>query len=163
MGQNLRVMLDTNIYDFLIEKGAAAFLESLKNSKHVTVYGNKVIRDELRDTPKDRKFKGKSARTLLINTYDFVVGKHNLDILPIMLFLAEKYWGSYSGAQPYNKIINDFLIVACASFKELDIVCTADRRTMKSKSCLRIYKAVNSENGLPTPRFIEFNEFEKMV
>ncbi|MBU0662686.1 hypothetical protein KKH30_02960, partial [Candidatus Micrarchaeota archaeon] len=98
MKQKSRVMLDTNIYGFLVERGETAFLESLKKSKHVTVYGNKVIRDELRDTPKGRKFKGRSARSLLINTYDFIVGRHNLNILPVMRFLAEKYWDSYSGA-----------------------------------------------------------------
>lgn len=161
MKPKLRILLDTNIYDILVMEKDFSFVESLKG--RVIVYGSKVIRDELRDTPKSKKWRGRRARTLLLNTYDFIIGKHNLSISEPVNSLAFQYWKLYRGVQAYSKIINDFLIVACASIHGLDIVCTADRRTMKAKNCLQIYKTVNGKNNLPTPHFIEFSQFEKLI
>lgn len=156
-------MLDTNIYDALVLGKGTVFAKAVRHSDRVVVYGNKVIRGELRRMPRGIKWNGRNARNWLLNTYDFVVGRHNLETGEVVNFLALKYWDEYNGAQSFGKIISDFIIVACASIHSLDIVCSEDNRTMRTKGCLRIYRKVNRRDGLRIPRFIGFREFEKLV
>ncbi|MFH1225503.1 MAG: hypothetical protein V1676_06900 [Candidatus Diapherotrites archaeon] len=163
MKPKLRVMLDTNVYDSIISGNPTEFSKAIKNSKNVTVYGNKVIRGELRGIPMGHTSGGRSTRNWLLTTYDFIVGKHNLEVGNVVRFLAMQYWESYHGGQSFANIIDGFLIVACASIHKLDIVCSQDARTMKSGRCLRIYLAVNKRNGFYTPRFISFGEFKGLI
>ena len=66
-------------------------------------------------------------------------------------------------AQQESYIMNDFVIVAVASLKSLDIVCTEDNKTMASTFAKKAYKIVNQSNGLEIPAFIGFIEFKKLV
>jgi len=62
-----------------------------------------------------------------------------------------------------DKLKDDFLIVACASFYKLDIVVSEDNRTMFSKEALKAYKKVNLRERLRTPKCISLVEFEQIL
>ena len=55
----------------------------------------------------------------------------------------------------------DFEIIAVASLKQVDIVVSADKRTMLSKLAAETYDVVNKINGLKTPRLVDYFEFRK--
>ena len=156
-GGQLRVMLDTNTYEFLLKNGFSK-VKALVKKGNLVVYGCKIIRDEFRDIPPSVKYDGKSFRNLLLQVYDGLVKDHSFPIERVVDVLAEEYWKEYKGGVPKRKIMPDFLIVATATIHTLYIIVSEDDRTMKSKPCLRAYNKVNEKNGLNTPRFIRLNE-----
>ena len=56
----------------------------------------------------------------------------------------------------------DFEIIAVASLKEVDIVVSADKRTMLSKLANETYDLVNKTNGLRTPKLVDYFEFKEV-
>ena len=62
----------------LVEQAPLEFLERVRYSDNIIVYGFSVVRKELRDTPKHLKHARKSFRNILLSFYDSVVGKHGL-------------------------------------------------------------------------------------
>ena len=159
MQKQLRAMLDTNVYDLLLEKGALDRIEGLVLNDELVVYGCKVVRDELRNTPKIRKYGGKSLRALLLSTYDRLVsGKRSYPVGSEIEALAKEYLSAYSGGIPRNKILPDFKIVATATIHRLDIIVSGDDRTMKSGPAKRAYGKVNAEKFYPNPGFIKLEE-----
>ncbi|MFO8016208.1 MAG: hypothetical protein R6U32_03830 [Candidatus Woesearchaeota archaeon] len=55
----------------------------------------------------------------------------------------------------------DLMIVACASFNGLDIVYSADNKTILSKPAIKAYKHINSRENIRTPDFLNFNDLVK--
>ena len=152
-----RVMIDTNVYEFILKCIERNILENALLQKSIIFYGNNIIRKELRDIPKlkkdmiNGKFKG--LRSVLLELYDLVVGKHHYQITKQMEELADKYFTVYRtlGGFAFKKeIINDFKIVACASLNNLDILVSS-------------YKTVNEIFGFKTPNLIKFNEFRNIL
>ncbi|MDO8633787.1 MAG: hypothetical protein Q7K34_00680 [archaeon] len=133
------------------------------NSKNISVYGCKVIRDELRDTPLYKKIKNKKVRILLLNAYDRLVKKHDLQVSDLANYLTIEYLKEYKGGTSREKLYSDFLIVSIASLKEIDIICTNDGKTMCSAKSKKCCEKVNQKNGLKTSIFISFEEFRKMI
>jgi len=60
-------------------------------------------------------------------------------------------------------MINDFLIVACASKNNLDIIVSNDNITMLTENTIKAYKNINKILSLKTPRFIDYKEFKNIV
>lgn len=56
----------------------------------------------------------------------------------------------------------NFLIVACASINELDIVVSEDNKTMLSEYAIRTYDTVNSLRSHRTPKFIHYEDFRRL-
>lgn len=158
-----RVLLDTNVYDALIEERTGALVEKIIKKKQVVIYGTKLIRGELRNTPKGIKVGNKSLRLLLLNMYDLMVGKHSIEETDLTHFLALKYLKEYKGGSSRAKMLNGCVIVASATLKDLDIVCSNDKKTMLSKQARKAYEKVNSANNLKTPRFIVYKKFSEMI
>ena len=50
------------------------------------------------------------------------------------------------------------MIVACASFYGLDIVYSADNRTLLGKASLKAYKHINIKENLRTPDFLKYQD-----
>ncbi len=157
--QPLRAMLDTNVYDLLLEGKALEMIENLILNDELIVYGCNVVREELRDTPKDRKYNGKSLRVLLLSTYDkFVSHKRSYPVGVEIEALAKEYLAAYKGGVSRSKIFPDFKIVATATIHRLDIIVSNDDRTMKSVPARNAYEKVNSEKIYPNPRFLKLEE-----
>jgi predicted nucleic acid-binding protein len=157
MNEPKRVLLDTNIYEFLLRYDFHR-VKSLVEGGRIVVYGCKVIRDELRDIPRTAKYDGKSFRNLLLGIYDILVKNHSFPVENLIEVLAEEYWEEYRGGAPKRKIMPDFLIVATATIHNLDIVVSGDDKTMKSRQSLAAYYRVNEKNALETPKFVTLKE-----
>ncbi|MBR9690824.1 hypothetical protein GOV08_04015 [Candidatus Woesearchaeota archaeon] len=48
------------------------------------------------------------------------------------------------------------MIVACASFRGLDIVYSADNKTLLGKPALKAYHRINIKENLRTPNFLKY-------
>lgn len=160
--QPVRVLIDTNVYDFLATVNPEFVLKIIA-SKHIKVYGCRVIRNELRNTPVYKMTGSKKLRVQMLNTYDLLAGKHDLPVSDLATFLASEYLNSFTGNLSREKLLNDFLIVAVASLKGLDIICTGDEKTMASNNAKEAYKKVNQKNALRTPKFIQLEELKNLL
>jgi len=163
-------MLDTNVYEFILKKLDKGMLDKLVASSEIIIYGNDLIRKELRDISKkkvDRVDKRIiKLRSTLLSIYDLLVGRHNYRVGDDMIKLAERYFTVYKtlgGNISKENIIKDFIIVACASIKQLDIVVSEDNRTMLSELSVKTYEVVNMLEGKRTPKFIGFGEFTEEI
>ncbi|MDO8537428.1 MAG: hypothetical protein Q7S21_00925 [archaeon] len=160
MDEKLRVLFDTNIYELLYDEYLPKVKELIA-TQNITLYGCKVIRDELRDIPKTAMREKRNFRNLLLSIYDNLIGEHNYPVVGFVEKLAESYLNVYYGGIPKRKIFPDFLIVAIASIHNLDIVVSNDENSMKSILALKAYERVNNQSKLRTPKFISLNKFLK--
>jgi len=103
-----------------------------------------------------------NLRLDLLRAYDELV-KKSYDKTPAMERLSEQYYQLYAemgGTSPKSKLINDFLIIACASLKDLDIVVSNDEKTMLNELAVKAYVSVNKLNNIQLPHFISYEEFK---
>ena len=158
----LRVIFDTNIYGFLLkEKDAEKIEKKIKDDKEFVVYGYSPIRKEIRDIPKITKL-SKKARSLMLSLYDRITENHFLENSIKITALARKYCDYYrnlGGIYGWDTSIRiDFMIVACASFHGLDVVYSADSKTLLGKYSLKAYKHINIKENLRTPNFFKYED-----
>ncbi len=160
----LRVMLDTNIYGFIVEEdNPEEILVRIASSK-VLVCGSTVIRAELRDTPKKKVVGRIKLRLRLLSSYDSLVGdKRNYDVNEIIRKMAAEYNEHYNGSYSWEELENDFLIVATASLHNLDLVASGDEDTMKNPKAIKAYEIVNRKYELRNPGFISFQKFKELL
>ena len=158
----LRVIFDTNIYGLLIkEKDADELEKKIKEDKGFVVYGYQPIRQEIREIPKVTKL-SKKARIRILSVYDNIIGNHFLKNSINITNLAKKYYDCYrnfGGIYGWDTSIRiDFMIVACASISKLDIVYSADNKTLLSKHALKSYRHINIKENLKLPTFFTYDE-----
>ncbi len=162
-----RVIADTNFYGLLAkDSDRSDIVNDIKTKRILTIYGFKIIRNELRDVPRKIKFEGKNLRIDLLNLYDEIAGEHNLKFTEIAAQRADDYYTAYrefGGSKSKNDIIDDFAIVACASLNNLDIVVSNDERSMLTENALRAYNLVNSVIKKRTPKFISYEVFKNIL
>lgn len=161
----LRVVFDTNIYGNLLEeKDVVEIEEKIIQEKEFIVYGYEEIRRELRNVPQGSKL-SKKARILLLTMYDKVTEGHFLQNSINITELAKKYFDCYKnfgGVYGWDTNIRiDFMIIACASFHGLDIVYSADNKTMLNKKALKSYEHINMKENLRTPSFLKYEDLLK--
>ena len=90
-----RLLLDTNIYgELVIDRNFEAIIKKIKSSDSVKIYGSKIIRDELRNTPKNLKIGNRSLRILLLMVYD-LLSKNTYNINKKTYDLADQYFLAY--------------------------------------------------------------------
>ena len=53
------------------------------------------------------------------------------------------------------------MIVACASFRGLDVVYSADNKTLLGKHALKSYKHINLKENLRSPNFLKYQDLLK--
>ncbi len=163
-----RIMLDTSIYGELI-KDKEIMLDIVKLiPNELVVYGNKIIRNELKNTPRNIKEDKRSRRMLLLEIYDLFIMKerHNLKYNKIIEILSEDYFKEYKkqgGALSKLNIKNDFLIIAIATIHNLDIVVSKDEHSMLSEKSIKSYHITNNRYGLRNPNFEKYKDFKKRV
>lgn len=166
-----RILLDTSVYGKLVEDTFIfPLLLDRKKSNDFVVYGTDIIRKELRAISKKAKDKkGKKIRVYTLYVYDSLITKenHNLRLNNFIEGLAQLYVNEYraiGGGVGAAEIKNDFLIVACATLHNLDIVISDDKRTMLSTAALTAYKLVNQKQGFQNPNYMHYNTFrDKML
>lgn len=165
-----KIIFDTSVYGKIIELHERELIEGQLKKSSIVVYGNKLIRAELRDTPKKVKIteeeKLRNLRIYLLTLYDEIVKNHNLDITEKTNNIAQAYYIAYkefSGSKSKDDIINDFIIVASASLNNLDIVISEDKKSMLSTQAKKAYKLVNTLMKLNNPLFMFYNEFKNYL
>lgn len=162
-----RAILDTNVYGIIVDRREGRLIrEKLIKKRAAVIYGSRIIRKELRETPRNLrdKVEGRKLRILLLGLYDDLV-KHSVEVIGATKRLADEYFEEYKklgGALGREALNNDFNIVACAAFYNLDIV-SEDEKTMRSELALRAYSTVNRKNMLRTPEFIGYKDFRKLL
>lgn len=166
-----RILLDTSVYGKLVDDTLmfALLLERRKNNEFI-IYGNELIRKELRATPKSllNKTKEKKVRLFGLSLYGSLVTKekHVLKLNPLMEDLANVYYKEYKkkgGNFGAEELHNDFLMVSCATLHQLDLVVSDDRRTMFSTDALNAYQSVNNKMGFRNPDYIFYNMFREKI
>lgn len=163
-----RVILDTSVYGEMIKEAEVVDkLVSMVPSNYV-LYGTKIIRNELRDLSKEAKFEGKNKRNLLLSLYDTLIkmDHHNLDLSSLIEIIASEFYKKYrtnGGSRSLKDMINDFRIVACAAFYDLDIVVSHDEKSMLVNESIKAYNTVCEEFNLNIPDFIPYRKFKEMI
>ncbi len=76
-----RLLLDTNIYgEFILDRDFLKLKEEIQNK--FVIHGFKIIRNELRDVPKEIKLERKNLRISLLHIYDELVKKdYQIDVV----------------------------------------------------------------------------------
>lgn len=170
-------ILDTNVYgEILIEADSANIIRSIDNDKNIYVYGIDIIEEELKRSPIRIKYKGRILKDAVLSIYKTLVDEE-LNLFPVAKYTASEYYkkfdelrksGKYYGligpkTRKYseNDLRVDFEIIAMASIKGVDIVVSADKRTVLSKLAENTYNIVNKLNGFKTPNLIKYSDFKK--
>ena len=158
-----RVLLDTNVYGLLIERGDARNLEILTEKGFLDVYGSEIIRKELRSVPKNIKNEGRNFRIILLTLYDGIV-KDSLRVTKFIEEVADQYFRTLQSLQPNTnkEMIKDLIIVATASANEMDIVVSDYKKTMLSPNAIKAYEIVSKIRKLRMPEFVGYEKFTRL-
>lgn len=165
-----RVILDTNIYGEIIRFEDTQFMLDNIPKSGLMVYGTRLIRKELRDTPRQKVIvaeeKKRKLRLLLLALYDAIVNGHNLeegqkaDSIANAYFLAYKEMG---GIARLEEIEKDFRIISVASINSLDVIYSNDNKTLAHPLALKSYNLINAINKLKTPILKNYEEFKNDI
>ena len=164
-----RILPDTNIFgELVIDPDIGKIKEHFEKSKEkLIIYGLGLIRNELRATPKPSKVEGKNLRVALLSLYDYFVKDHELkfDIEELDKIAGDYYnaYRSFGGSKSKKVMVNDFIIVACASKNNLDIVVSNDNITMLTENAIKAYDEINKILNLKTPKFIDYKDFKEVI
>ncbi|MEK6948855.1 MAG: hypothetical protein AABX34_01445 [Nanoarchaeota archaeon] len=170
-------IFDTNVYgEILVEQNREEIVHKLKTAKSFFIYGVDVIEKEIDNSPKDIKYKGQFFRTALLSLFEVIVDEI-IKVTPITEYLANQYFKKFKELEASGKFYKlikdkrkkysetdlkiDFEIIAVASLKEVDIVVSADKRTMLSNLAAETYNIINKINGLRTPKLVDYFEFRR--
>ena len=136
----------------------------IEHSKKIYICSLNIIRKELKEAPKE-KIAGVNIRASLLRIYDTFVQKEYIVDAKINK-IAESYYIAYralGGSITKSRIFNDFLIIACATKYQIDIVVSEDNRTMFGELASRAYLAVNKAEQLKQPNFIGYEDFKNAL
>ena len=117
-------------------------------------------------TPKKIKVSGRNLRIDLLSLYDILTHNRILPVSNETENLADSYYGTYrklGGAKGKKELWNDFLLVASASLKNMDIVVSEDEATMQAEYSIQAYTSVNSVRKLVSPQFINYEKFKELL
>lgn len=155
-------ILDTNVYgEIFVEPNREQIVQKLKTTKTFFIYGVDVIEKELYNAPKDIKYRGKFFREALLSLFK-TLADEVIHVTPIAEYLANQYFKKYKELEisgRFYKLIKekrkkytekdlkiDFEIIAVAPINGIDIVVSADKRTMLSKLATDTYDIINILN-----------------
>ena len=158
-----RLLPDSNIYGLLMaDQELHKMHQKLEeNNSMICIYGFDVIRKELKKAPR-KVIQGVNIQASLLHAYESFVKKEYVSSQKFEELAGEYYktYSSLGGNFPKEKLLNDFLIVACASVKSINIVVSEDNATMCSELSKKAYTMVNKARSIPLPLFIGYKEFK---
>jgi len=159
-----KILLDTNVYGrIVLDEERELVHNKIHSSSDILIFGFVIVRKELRAT--ERMIVNINLKADLLRVYDDLV-KKTYSLESKMEKLAEEYYEAYSkfgGTTPKSKLINDLLIVACASVKDLNVVVSDDARTMFGELAVKAYQFVNKLKKYPLPGFLSYGEFKDVL
>ena len=162
-----RTLLDTNIFGLIaVDEERDSITSKLTGPSEWILYASSVSRMELRSVPQSIRGKNRNVRVDLLTIYDNLIGKHTYPVTDSIRGIAAKYHAAFlevGGTTPERKLLDDFLIVATASFHQLDMVVSDDRNTMCSTLARKGYFIVNTALSLSMPACISYAEMKKQL
>lgn len=160
-----RVLLDTNIYgEMAIDRSGEKLRNKIIGDRKFVFYGLDIIRKELRDTSKTKKFENRNLRVILLSLYDQITKEHTLQMNPEVMELAENFYRAYrefGGLKSKPEINRDFLIVSCATLHGLDIVVSDDEKTMLTENAVKAYKLIADVKKKRLPNLTLYDQFRR--
>ncbi len=161
-----RVLLDTNVYTALLQEGEAGKLVVVQAAAlGFRFYGFEEVRHELKSAPRIVLHFSENLRADLLRLYDAVVSReYNFE--QRMMDLAVEYYSAYrsfGGGISHKDIITDFLIVACASLNQVDVVVSQDSASMLNAYAKKAYAEVNTRHRLAIPMLWKYDGFKAEV
>lgn len=156
-----RVLFDTNIYGYLADEPDLVDLKSfLRNSNKLKVCGCSIVRKEL------RKNSNKPIRDALLELYDFVTKGKDIDVQKKAVTLAKSFHKKAKEigkekVKSWKEMEHDMLLIAAATLNNLDVVFSADERTMLGKYCVEAYQIISLQQGLRPPQLLTYKQLRK--
>tara|TARA_Y100000310_G_C20331699_1_gene645576 strand:+ start:245 stop:724 length:480 start_codon:yes stop_codon:yes gene_type:complete len=155
----LKWILDTNIYGELVEeeenKRLGEIIGKEKINGNIIIHNFKIIRNELRE-----------ARAMnVLELYDKLTANtiHISD--KKVEEIAEAYFRKYKengGIQEKTQnFMNDMRIIAFASLKGTDVICSNDKKAFHNSLAKKTYVEINSRFLLRPPYFINLEELRR--
>lgn len=129
-------------------------------------YGFDEVRYELKAAPRIvAPFESHNFRADLLRLYEALISKEYTFEQRMMDMAVEYYrqFRSLGGTAPQRDIITDFIIVACASLKAIDVLVSDDVGTMFNRYALQSYTEVNKRHSLLLPKFWSYQVFAKEI
>ncbi len=166
MGSMNRILLDTNIFGLIAIDIDRSHIIDLILKCNIAVYSTRLNRKELRAVPKATIVSGKKLRIDLLNLFDALTGEHIYEITGEMVGIADNYYNAYrkfGGSKSKKEILDDFIIVACATSHEMDIVVSSDEKSMTTENAIKAYELVNSIVKKRTPEFLNYLRFKNTI
>jgi len=165
-----RILLDTNIYGLIVEKHEREEFKELINKTDIIVYGCSIVRKELRNVPKNVTILTpdglRKVRTLLLSLYDAITKEHEIIVDDNTIKLAQKYLNEFTRITKQTNIVHlkiDFILVACATVHNLDLIVSDDHTTLLSPTALNAYQSINAEEGFKLPPIIKYDHLKKIL
>lgn len=162
----MEFLFDTNIYTEIIkDSDGEKLVENIIGDKNFVIHNFRLIREELKNTPKNVKFEEERLRFLLLELHDKIVKGEIILETKEIIQLAEDYYNEYKkqgGGVGKDHIIKDFKIVACAALKNMDIIVSNDESSLKCDNAKLSYFIVNTKINLRTPSFYNYLVLKKL-
>lgn len=161
------LLLDTNIYgELVIDLNLDFIKRRIEQQTTLVIFGSPIVRRELRATPRKIRVGGRNLRIDLLSLYDLLT--RNRILLPVKEIenLADSYYEAYQklgGGKGKKELVHDYLLVASAAWKNMDLVVSDDEATMKSEYSLQAYSLVNGVKKIRNPLFLNYAEFKKLL
>ncbi len=161
-----KALLDTNVYTALLkegENGKSLILQA--TAVGFSFCGFEEVRHELKSAPRMVTTFSRNLRADLLRLYEAMIMRE-YRFEQRMMDLAVEYYKAYrafGGGIAHRDIITDFLIVACASLKQVDVIVSQDSTSMLNAYARKAYAEVNAQHGLAVSKLWTYEEFKAEV
>ncbi|MAH07151.1 hypothetical protein CMI38_02785 [Candidatus Pacearchaeota archaeon] len=153
------LLLDTNIYGLFVERKdneeIAKKIEEMKKEGKIVILNFRVIRDEIRNAKANK----------ILEVYDSLTSNNMQHSNKQIERLANLYFIKYrekGGIQKKTQnFMNDLRIIAFATLKNINIICSEDRKAFHSQLAKDSYDEVNLRFVYRTPVFHTLNDLKK--
>ena len=153
-----RILLDTNIYGWALEKqGIAdllAFFAEKKQTKEIFVLGSEIINKEINANPY------REARERMKELYQAVISGE-IRLTESVESLANIYF-NVCEEKRIKITLEDCGIVSSASLAGVDVIITDNRSTMSNAKSIEIFDSINRKRKLKHFKFMNSDEAIRM-
>ena len=153
-----RILLDTNIYGWALEKEGIAdllsFFAEKKQTGEIVVLGSEIINKEINANPY------REARERMKELYQAVVSGE-IRLTESVDSLANIYF-NVCKEKRIKITVEDCRIVSSASLAAIDLIITDNRSTMSNPKSIEIFDSINRKRKLKHFKFMNSNEAIRM-
>jgi len=153
------ILLDTNVYGKFVEnednEAIAKKIEEMRKEGRIVIPNFKIIRDEIRN----------AKATKILEAYDNLASNNMQHSNKQIENLADLYFKKYKekgGIQKKTQnFMNDLRIIAFATLKNINVICSEDKKAFHTKLARDTYDEVNLKFVYRTPVFHTIKDLKK--